>query len=256
MSRSFGPRALHARRSSALCIPFSSDSHGDLRKPHSRPVLIVNQLKQILAPVATQTWRRAHGYAIGHSRNLISLFSTSFFLNLTNFGVSGLLIIAIPASLFASYLVGQSIMLLSACLADGGLATAARIIASKERPDGLLITALQRVLNRYAVMLVGVGFIVIAVVIGALSRFNQAREVHVSSGVLLIFAAIGFVQARQNLCAGLIYSGGQFRPYSNAVLLPAVTRMVCVSALIATRVNIALPMLIANDLFSALVGWF
>jgi len=216
-------------------------------------VLILARLKQILR--TTHTWSRTQGFAVNHSRNLIGLFSTSFFLNLTNFGVSGLLIVVIPASLFASYLVGQSITLLSACLADGGLATASRIIASKERPDGLLIAALQRVLNRYAVRLVGVAFIVIAVIIGALSRFNQAREVHVPSGVLLIFAAIGFVQARQNLCAGLIYSGGQFRPYSTAVLLPGLTRMVCVSALIATRVNIALPMLIANDLCSSLVGW-
>lgn len=192
---------------------------------------------------------------MGHSRNLIGLFSTSFFLNLTNFGVSAILITTIPASLFASYLVGQSIMLLSTCLTDGGLATAARIIASKERPDGVLIVALQRVLNRYAVVLAGVAFIVIAVIIGVLSRFNQTREVHVPSGALLVFAAIGFVQARQNVCAGLIYAGGQFRPYSIAVLLPSVTRMVCVLALITTRVNIALPMLIANDLCSSLVGW-
>src|SRR5215469_6696145 len=233
--------------------PLWSDSQGRLGRSHSRPVLMLARLKQILRK--THTWRRTQGFAVNHSRNLIGLFSTSFFLNLTNFGVSALLIIAIPASLFANYLVGQSIMLLATCLADGGLATAARIIASKERPDGLLIAALQRVLNRYAALLAGVGFIVIAVIIAALSRFDQAREVHVPSGVLLIFVAIGFVQARQNLCAGLIYSGGQFRPYSTAVLLPAVTRMVCLSVLIATRVNIALPMLIANDLCSSLVGW-
>src|SRR5215469_8536849 len=224
--------------------PLWSDSQGRLGRPHSRPVLILARLKQILRK--THTWRRAQGFAASHSRNLIGLFSTSFFLNLTNFGVSGLLIIAVPASLFASYLVGQSIMLLSACLADGGLATAARIIASKEQPDGRLIVALQRVLNRYAALLAGVAFSVIAVIIGALSGFNQAREVHVPPGELLLFAAIGFVQTRQNLFAGLIYAGGQFRPYSTAVLLPSVTRMVCVSALVVTRVNIALPMLIAN----------
>jgi hypothetical protein len=194
-------------------------------------------------------------FARNHSRSLIGLFSTSFFLNLANFGVSALLIVAIPASLFASYLVGQSIMLLSACLADGGLATTARIIASKEQPDGRLIVALQRVLNRYAALLAGVAFSVIAVIIGALSGFNQAREVQVPPAVLLLFAAIGFVQARQNLCAGLIYAGGQFRPYSTAVLLPGVTRLVCVSALVVTRVNITLPMLIATDLCSSLVGW-
>jgi len=219
-------------------------------------VLILTRLKQIsCAAGAASTWRRAQGYARSHSRNVIGLFSTSFFLNLTNVGVTALLVIAIPASLFASYLVGQSIMLLSLSLADGGLATAARIIASKERPDGLLIAALQRVLNRYAALLAGVAFIVIAVIIGALSRFNQTGEVHVPSGALLIFAAIGFIQARQNLFAGLIYSGGQFGPYSTAVLLPAITRMLCVSALVIRRANIALPMLIAIDLCSSLVGW-
>jgi hypothetical protein len=192
---------------------------------------------------------------MSHGRTIIGLFSTSFLLNLANLGVSALLVIAIPPSLFASYLVGQSVMLLSGCLADGGLAAAARIIASKEQPDRLLIAALQRVLNRYAVVLVGVAFVVTAVIIGTLSRFDQTTGVHVPSYVLLIFAATGFVQARQNLCAGLIYSGGQFRPYSTAVLLPAATRMVCVSALIATRVNIALQMLMAIDLCSSLVGW-
>jgi hypothetical protein len=237
-------------------VPFSSDPHGHLRKPHSRPVLLFTRLKQRLCSVVgTHTWRRAQGSATNHSRNLIGLFSTSFFLNLTNVGVTALLVIAIPASLFASYLVGQSIMLLSLSLADGGLATAARIIASKERPDGLLIAALQRVLNRYTALLAGVAFVVIAIIIGVLSRFNQTREVHVPSGALLIFAGIGFIQARQNLWLGLIYSGGQFRSYSTAVLLPAVTRMVCVSALIIPRVNIALPMLIAIDLCSSLVGW-
>ncbi|MBV8894818.1 MAG: hypothetical protein JO266_23050 [Acidobacteria bacterium] len=169
--------------------------------------------------------------------------------------MTALLVIAIPASLFAKYLVGQSIMLLSLSLADGGLATVARIIASKERPDGVLIAALQRVLNRYTALLAGVAFLVITVIITVLSRFNQTREVHVPTSTLLIFAAIGFIQARQTLWAGLIYSGGQFRAYSTAVLLPAVTRMVCVSVLIGMRVNIALPMLIAIDLCSSLIAW-
>jgi hypothetical protein len=192
---------------------------------------------------------------MNHSRNLIGLFSTSLFLNLTNVGVTALLVVAIPASLFASYLVGQSVMLLSAALADGGLATGARIIASKERPDGLLIGALLRVLNRYAVLLAGIACIVIPVIIGTLSRFNQTREVHVPAVALLIFAGIGLVQARQNLCAGLIYSGGQFRQYSTAVLLPSVTRLVGVSTLIITHVNVVLAMLIAIDLCSSLGGW-
>ena len=102
------------------------------------------------------------------------------------------LIIVVPASLFASYLVGQSIMLLSASLADGGLATAARIIASKERPDGLLITALQRVLNRYAVLLAGVALIVIAVVVGAFSQawyFGSVRPAASSASVSQLIAA-------------------------------------------------------------------
>jgi hypothetical protein len=169
--------------------------------------------------------------------------------------VTALLVIAIPASLFASYLVGQSVMLLSLSLADGGLATVARIIASKEKPDNLLIAALQRVLNRYSALLAGGAFIVIAIIIVALSGFNQTREVHVPSGALFIFAAIGVVQARQLLFAGLIYSGGQFRPYSTAVLLPAVTRMLCVSGLVTTRAKIALPTLIAIDLCASLAGW-
>ena len=217
---------------------------------------IVTRLKQVLrTAVPAHTWRRVRGFAANHSLNIIGLFSTSLFLNLTNLGVTVLLVVAVPASLFASYLVGQSVMLLSGSLADGGLATAARIIASKERPDGLLIGALQKVLNRYAVMLASVAIIVAAVLVGVLSRFNQTREVHVPAGELLIFAGIGFVQARQNLCAGLIYSGGQFRRYSTAILLPAITRMVCVSALVATRINIVLAMLIAIDLCSSLVGW-
>jgi hypothetical protein len=73
--------------------------------------------------------------------------------------------------------------------------------------------------------------------------------------VLLLCAGIGVVQARQSLCAALIYSGGQFRPYSATVLIPAGIRFACVAALLIMRVKMALPMLVANDLVSSLLGW-
>jgi hypothetical protein len=203
----------------------------------------------------SQILGHAQRFARNHTRSLIGLFSTSFSLNLTNFGVSSLLVIGTPASLFASYLVGQSVMLLSASLADGGLATVARIIASKETPDALLIATLQRVLNRYAILLAGMAFIAIAVLIGVFSGFDQTRGVHVPWPLLLLCAGIGVVQARQSMCAGLIYSGGEFRPYSAALLIPAGIRLVCVAALIVMSVKITLPMLLANDLASSLVGW-
>src|SRR5215469_5523795 len=113
----------------------------------------------------SQTVGHAQRFARNHTRSLVGLFSNSFFLNLTNFGVSSLLVVATPASLFASYLVGQSVILLSGSLADGGLATAARIIAAKETPDAKLIAALQKVLNRYAILLAALAFIAIAVLI-------------------------------------------------------------------------------------------
>ena len=202
-----------------------------------------------------QTVGHARRFARNHARSLVGLFSNSFFLNLTNFGVSSLLVVATPASLFASYLVGQSVILLSGSLADGGLATAARIIAAKETPDTKLIAALQKVLNRYAILLAAMAFIAIAVLIGAFSGFDQTRGVHVPWPLLLLCAGIGVVQARQSMCAGLIYSGGQFRPYSAMLLIPAGLRLVCVSALIILRVKISLPMLLANDFASSLVGW-
>jgi hypothetical protein len=217
--------------------------------------IFTHSKRMLWAPLVTDIGRRARGFARNHSSSLIGLFSTSFFLNLANFGVSTLLVITTPASVFATYLVGQSVVLLSASLADGGLATAARIIASKERPDALLIATLQKVLNRYAVLLAVLAFVVIAVLVGAFSRFEETRGVHVPSSLLLLCAGIGIIQARQGMCLGLIYSGGQFRPYSTALLVPATIRLGCVSVLVVTRANITLPMLLANDLASSLVGW-
>jgi hypothetical protein len=198
---------------------------------------------------------RVQGIAKNHARLLMGLFSVSFFANLANFGVTTLLVFGTSASLFASYLVAQSVYLLSTSLADGGLATAARIIASQERPDALLIGVLQRVLNRYAALLAILAFAVIAVLAGAFSRFDRPGGIHVPTALLIVCAGIGVIQARGGMCAALIYSGGQFRPYSIFGLAPAVIRMLIVSIFVIARVHITLPILLANDLAIGLVAW-
>ena len=203
----------------------------------------------------TDLWLRARRTGRQHARSLMGLFSVSFFCNLTNFAVTSLLVVFTPASLFATYLVAQSVSLLTQSFADGGLSTAGRIIASKERPDAILIVSLQRVLNRYSIFLAGLAFVIIAVLAGAFSSFDRTSGVRVSFGLLMLSAAIGVIQARGAMWAALIYSGGQFRPYYWTVLAPSVSRFVVVSILLLLNVDITLPILLANDFSSSVVAW-
>jgi hypothetical protein len=135
------------------------------------------------------------------------------------------------------------------------MAAAVQIIAAAEKTDAALVTALQRLVNRHALGLGAVSVVSIAVLSELSSRFGHRGEVQISALFLLVSALIGIVQARQNLWAALIYSGGQFRPYSTALLLPNFVRLGTLIIMFLAVRRITLPMLLTNDLASASVGW-
>ena len=87
------------------------------------------------------------------------------------------------------------------------------------------------------------------------ARFKHNQGVQIPFVMLLVCSLIGIIQARQLLCATLIYSGGQFRPYSVVLMIPAFLRLLVVAALVLTIKNVTFPMLLFNDLASTTIGW-
>lgn len=187
--------------------------------------------------------------------SFVPLLSASFLINATNFGFSAIVVSALPARVFASYVVGQSVVLVSAALADGGMANAAGIIASKEEPDPVLISSLRKTAAHYTIGL-SIGALGSTIALSAIfAHFRQNQGVQISFLMLLVCSLIGIIQARQLLCATLIYSGGQFRPYTVVLMIPACLRLLVVVALILTIKNVTFPMLLFNDLAAATTGW-
>jgi hypothetical protein len=205
--------------------------------------------------ILRQPVRRFSALAAKHAHTLLGLCSTSVLVNVTNFGVSAAAIVICTAQVFAAYIVCQAVVQLVTALADGGMAASVQIIAAAERTDAALVTALQRVVNRHALGLGAASVVSIGVLSELSSRFGHRGEVQIPALFLLLSALIGIVQARQNLWAALIYSGGQFKPYSMALLLPNFVRLATLIAMFAAVRRITLPMLLINDLGSASVGW-
>jgi hypothetical protein len=198
---------------------------------------------------------RVWASGLRHAPNLTGLWSTAIVLNALNFGVSLMIVAAAPARVFAAYVIGQSLVQLVSALADGGMAGSIQIIAAKENADATLLDALRRVTTRN-----GAGFAAVSIlVIVALSRVPSFLGTHggvqIPPILLVLCALTGIVQARQSVSSALIYSVGQFRPYSVTQLIPPVARLVVVSGMLLTHSRVTAPLLVLNDLSAGMIGW-